>query len=188
MLSMYAEVRQGGEWRKVSNYFVSSYEELDGALGDRVYDGYDPDLNNFLVEQSASGMPEDASDEIRANKYLKNEDKVYNATLRELLGFDWNREKYKEGYISDWQYKTMALKGDEPLHIRKTLPAEALVIPPFVVDMFDKRSEVIYVYYKYGVHNFYEDCEFFCQTSIPALIKLIPVDGSVDDVRVIFSI
>ena len=44
-----------------------------------------------------------------------------------------------------------------------------------------------YIQYKYDFNTIKDQCEFFCNVSIPRLINLIPEGGSSEDVRIIFS-
>lgn len=196
MLTMYAEVRQNGTWHKVGKEFASTYEELDSIneFTDRVYDRYDKKLVNFLIAQSTHGIPDDVSEEIKTNKYFQNLNNIYHVNLRCLLEFFWEKQEYETGYISEWQYKRMRLDGIDPVHIRSAPPTGAIVASSFMAELLEKRPELnkenkpIYVQYDYDHHMFYETQEFFCEVSIPELVDLIPENGSLDDVRIIFSI
>lgn len=196
MLTMYAEVRQNGTWHKVGKEFASTYEELDSIneFTDRVYDRHDKKLVSFLVAQSTHGIPDDVSEEVKANKYFQSSSNIYYVNLRTLLEFSWEKQEYKTGYISDWQYKRMRWDEIDPVHIRSTPPTGAIVVSSFHAELLEKRPELnrenkpIYVQYDYDHRMFYETQEFFCEVSIPELVDLIPENGSLDDVRIIFSI
>lgn len=194
MLTMFAEVREQDEWHKVRKVFKSTYEELEGMLIDRVYDGIDENLIGFLKAQSWSGMPEDASDEIKAHKYFQDNSTVYSISLDDLMRLDWDIEVYKMGFISDWQYKRFKIKGIEPADVRDTAPSDALIVSSFMSELIDKYpvlnkdKKKVYVIYYYDKHPLYELVDFFCNVSIPALAELIPENGGAEDVRIVFSV
>ena len=194
MLTMFAEVCQDGEWRKVGKEFISTYEELEGQLTDRVYDGYDEQLIDFLVDQSGDRIPSDVGEEIK-NHHRFQENDVYHATLRELLGFEWDKSIHKTGYISEWQYGRLQGDGIKPVGILSTpTRKDALIVRPFEMDLIMRHPVLkngyskIYVIYEYDEQRYRDMFEFFCNISIPRLIKLIPNEGTADDVRVIFSV
>ena len=51
-----------------------------------------------------------------------------------------------------------------------------------------RTNSKYFVEYKYDETTIKKLCKFFCEVSIPALIGLIPENGTADDVRIIFSI
>ena len=194
MLTMFAEVYQDGEWHKVDKVFKSTHKELSDMLVDRVYDGTDENLIGFLKSQSWTGLPNDASEEIKAHKHFQNEANVYYISLNELMFLDWDIEVYKMGFISDWQHKRLKIKGIEPADIRKTAPFNAIAVSTFVADLIDKYPALnkdkkkVFVIYYYDMHPLCELVDFFCNVSMPALVDLIPEDGDVNDVRIVFSV
>lgn len=188
---MYAEVCQDGQWHKVGKEFMSTYEELDGQLTDRVFDGRNKDLTSFLFDNCfMSSNPESPSEEIK--KFMEKEI-VYSLTLNEILGLDWEKEDYKLGYITEWQYKRLKENGIQPVNIIKDpFHIGNIVVSPFLMDMIIAHPSLrqdarYYIQYKYDFNTIKDQCEFFCNVSIPRLINLIPEGGSSEDVRIIFS-
>lgn len=190
---MYAEVRKDGQWHKVGREFISTYDELDGQLTDRVFDGRNKDLISFLCAQSWTGMPKDASKDIKNNKNF-NPSETHFATLRELLDFEWDKEIYDIGYISEWQYKRLVNDGTAPSSIiRDPFRASNMVVSQFLMDVIidnpSLRQDVRYfVEYQHNKCKMKHVSDFFCNESIPGLINLIPEGGSTNDVRIVFSI
>lgn len=191
---MFAEVRKDGQWHKVGKEFISTYEEMDGILTDRVFDGRNKKLDLFLVSESnIFEMPNDASDEIKNHVVFKHYASRYCYTLRELLNLNWDKEVYSTGYISQWQYERLKNNGIEPVNILNAPRRDCLVASHFMMDMIIKYPSLAdgkkcYVEYQYDKHTMKEQCYFFCNVSIPKLIELIPDGGTADDVRIIFSI
>lgn len=194
MFTMFAEVKQDGEWCKVGKEFKSTYDELDGQLTDRVYDGRCSDLIQFLCSRCCRGEPEYLSADIDGHKLFQDDEFVYHATLRELLELDWDSEIYEIGYISEWQYKRLIQDGVKPIRIMKDVFSKGnMIVTPFLMDVIlenpSLRQDV-----RYFVKHKYNNCkirylsEFFFNESIPGLIKLIPEGGSTNDVRIVFSI
>ena len=195
MLNMFAAVRRDGQWHKVGKEFVSTFEELEGQLTDRVYDGRDKGLIEFLKKQCNGGVPMGMSAELMRHN-LFDDVPIWHATVIELLGFDWDRPTHKTGYISKWQYKRLK-EGVVPSNILSENTVQIVrrsVVRPFEADLIlqhpalQKYGNNFYVVYEYDHCSFKNLCKFFCETSIPALINLIPEDGTVEDVRIVFSI
>ena len=191
MLTMFAEIKQDGEWRKVGREFDSTYQDCDMLLTDRVYDGRDAGLISFLSAQCWNGMPNDASEEVSTHKLMQGD--VHFATLRELLDFEWDKEVCNIGYISEWQYKRLKEYGIEPANILKDpFRRDNMVITPFFMDMViacpTLRTNGVryYVEYKYDKSTVKDVCTFFCGQSIPKLINLIPEGGTAHDVRIVY--
>lgn len=189
---MFVEVKQDGVWHKVGKQFESTFEELKGQLTDRVYDGRNKDLESFLYSNSyTTNMPLDVSEDIKNNKYLG---AVNCITLKELIDLDWDKEVYKMGYISEWQHGYVKNSGKEPARIfDQPFWKDSEIVSPFKMDLIInnpilRTNSKYYVEHKYDKTTIREQCKFFCETSIPALIKLIPDDGTTEDVRIIFSI
>lgn len=189
---MFAEVKKDGQWQKVGAVFKSTYEELNGRLTDRVFDGRNKTLESFLYNNAyVTGMPLDASDEIKHNKNIG----VANClTLKELLSLKWDEEVDKTGYISEWQYERFKKDGIAPVAITdKLIIPDVKAVTPFEMDLIIKypvlrTARKYYVAYKYDKRTYAEMFSFFCYESIPALIKCIPEFATTQDVRIIFSI
>lgn len=190
---MFAEVRKDGQWHKVGKWFVSTYEEMEGQLTDRVFDKNDKTLISFLSSQSWSIMPKDVSAEIKNNKYFQGED-IHFTTLIELLDFDWGKEIYDIGYMTEWQYERFKNLGIAPVNIVKdAFRGDNIVVSPFLMDMIIEYSALrqqgrYFVEYRYNKSTMRDKCDLFFQLSIPSLIELIPKGGTAHDVRIIFSI
>ena len=114
-------------------------------------------------------------------------------TSLNLCSFKWDKEFYETGYISEWQYKNLKNNALKPVNIVKhPYRLGKLVVSPFYMDMvlsgFILREEgKYYIEYQYNKSTARETFKFFCETSIPGLLKLIPKGGSTNDVRVIYS-
>lgn len=187
---MFAEIKINGTWQKVGKEFVSTFPELDTT--DRVYDKYDKELVCWLTyNMTPQGMPVDASAEIKNHKYFESK-QIYYITLYELLSLEiWDTEIFESiGFISEWQYKQLKEKGSNPIHIRPKV--HGIVVMPFEMDMimrYPKLREAssYYIQYNYNQTALRNKFEFFCNTSIPRLIELIPDGGTAEDVRIIFG-
>ena len=194
MLTMFAEVMKDGKWHKVGNVFKSTYEEMDGQLTDRVFDGYNKELESFLLVYGHlfDTNEFDCSEEVKNHKSFCETGFV--ATLKEILDFNWNLEQYTTGYISEWQYKHLKEDGAEPVNIfRKPIYKNDAIATPFFMDMISKypflrTSSKYYVEYQYNKTMIKEQCSFFCDVSIPLLIELIPEGGTTEDVRIVFNV
>jgi hypothetical protein len=189
---MFAEVRKNGQWHKVGKEFVSTYEEMEGQLTDRVFDGRNVHLAEVLRDNSVYGMfTHDVSIEIRNNALFRDES-GYFCSLKDILYIDWDKETHETGYISEWQYKRLK-NGIEPANITK-LVRDREIVQPFLMDMILENPSLrdesanYYVEYLYNKHTMRELCDFFVNVSIPGLVKLVPEGGTTDDVRIIFII
>ena len=191
---MFAEVRKDGQWHKVGKEFVSTYEEMEGQLTDRVFDGHNKELEEFLLARShLFGTNEsNVSEDIKKHKQFKNS-AGFLVNLEELLKFNWDEEKYKIGYISEWQYERLKKDGLQPVNVFKEQRTDIPSVSPFLMDMINlnpslRKARKYLIDYKYDRHTIKEKFHFFCYVSIPKLIELIPEGGTVYDVRIIFSV
>lgn len=191
---MFAEIKIDGIWQKVGKEFVSTYPELSNGT-DRVYDKYDKELMRWLTYNiEPQGIPLDASAEIKEHKYF-NDKQIYWLTLEELLSLEiWDTEIFEGiGFISEWQYKQLKEKGSIPIHIRpKVHGINAITVMPFEMDMIMRYPKLrttssYYIQYNYDQTAVRNKFDFFCSTSIPRLIELIPDGGTAKDVRIIFG-
>ena len=192
---MYAEVRKDGVWHKVGKEFVSTYAEMEGQLTDRVFDGRNKTLEEFLMKNNfyTNYIPNNASEEIKNSVHF--DGVVHWVTLKYLLDLDWDQEIYDTGYISDWQHKRLKEHDINPVSIlREHRAKDRKVVSPFMMDMIIAHPALrndsfgYYVTYVYNKRTIKKECEFFCYVSIPKLIELIPEGGTTDDVRIIFNI
>lgn len=191
MLTIFAEVKHQGQWQKVGRVFTSAYEELSGELTDRVYDKPDASFGSFLAVHSYEGLPEDVSNEIAAHRFFQG-DLVYHASLDQLLNFNWDEVRSKIGYITEWQYARLKQDGLKPVTVLdKTIDGTRTVSPFFMDMVFQfpsmRTTHKYYVRYEYNHQLVREQYAFFCETSIPSLINLIPEGGSTEDVRIVFA-
>lgn len=190
---MFAEVKQDGQWRKVGKAFKSTYQELEDQLTDRVFDGRNNDLTEFLFSYGfLSHMPVDASEAIKNHRCFQ-EEVVYCLSLSEILDYDWDEEISTFGYITEWQYERLKNDNIEPVRVRNDVLSEDVIVTPFKMDLILAHPVLrthsrYYVSYEHERQSMRSICEFFCTESIPALIKLIPDGGTAEDVRIIFSI
>lgn len=190
---MFAEVRKNGQWHKVGKEFVSTYEEMEGQLTDRVFDGRNDYLTSALRDYSVYGiLTNDVSDEVK-NRIRR--DAAYFCSLRNILSdINWDEEFYEVGYISEWQYVRLKKDNTKPVNIIKNpWYVGYREVSSFHMDMIIEhpslREDKKYcVKYKYNKHVLKDQCEFFCNITVPTLIELIPEGGTIDDVRIIFSI
>ena len=193
MVTMFAEVWQDDLWHKVGKEFKSTYEELDGQLTDRVYDGRDDKLISFIKSQSYYGMPSDVSADIQHHMFFQG-DEVWYLSLKHLMDLEWDQDTYQFGYITEWQYKRLVKDGTKPEHVLKHLVgSESRVATPFFMDMVLEYPSIrkhnrYFVEYQYDKARMRDLFEFFTKVSIPALINLIPENGTMNDVRIVFSI
>ena len=190
---MFAEVRKNGQWHSVGKEFVSTYKELDGQLTNRVFDGKNMYLAELLREYSVyKAFTNDVSEKIR-NSDLFKDGAGYFCTLRDIFyNINWDKEVYETGYISEWQYKRLK-NGIEPANVL-IFAGKRKVVSPFLMDTIinnpSLREEGVkyYVEYLYNKSTVKERCDFFFNVSIPELVKLVPENGTIDDVRIVFII
>lgn len=197
MIVMFAEVRQDGVWHKVGKQFKSTYEEIDGVLTDRVYDGNDIDLISFLANDYNCELDYidslDVSDESKSHHLLQNR-LVNMCTLKNILSLDWDATVSKTGYISEWQYERLKKDNIKPISVLdRPLRKDAEMVTPFEMDLiieypFLRTAPKYYVSYKQIEQQLKDKYQFFCKVSIPELIRLIPENGTTEDVRIIFTL
>lgn len=197
MIVMFAEVRKDGVWHKVGQQFKSTYKEMEGILTDRVYDGHDLSLIAFLASDINCELNYidklDISAMLKVHHLLQ--DKLVNVcTLTNILKLKWDATESKTGCITEWQYNRLKTDGIEPVAILdKPLRKDAKIVTPFEMDCIIanpvlRTAPKYYVAYDYADQKLQDKYQFFCQASIPELIKLIPENGTTDDVRIIFTL
>lgn len=206
-LIMYAEVYKDGAWHFVDEpIFKSALPEMQGHLTNRVCDEHNYVLFEILTGEYFKEnrkytkipqapfyetLPSTASKEI---KYKFDEENAYTLYLDEVFSYNWDAIIYKKGLISEWQYRRMKKKGIHPAATNRVVfDNEAEVVNPFQMDMI-LASDALRTAKKYYVNielsptPLREYCKFFCDVSIPALMKLIPEGGSAKNVRVIYTV
>lgn len=185
---MKAEVFKDGEWCQVDRLFQSALQE--GLLTDRVCDERNSILYEVLGAPKTCRLKHNPLATIGAYDKEKNN---YIAYLDELVKYNWNTSVVCIGKISEWQYKRLKTDGIAPANTnRHVFNPDAKIVSPFEMDMILMNDELrdapeYYVYYEYDMQPLSSYCEFFCKTSIPSLMKLIPSSGSMRDVRVVYS-
>lgn len=208
MIAMFAEIKKDGQWHKVDKQFESTFEEMKDQLTDRVYDGVNYILYEVLSGRPYKfnknysalprvnvncGMPDDACEEIKNNSCFDGKD-VYYTSLSSLLEYNWNEEISMVGYIDEWQYARLRRDNVLPITIRHI---DALqnnkIMSAFELDILIdngglRKMGKCFVEYKYDYKQLKDKCSFFCKISIPKLMELIPVHGTKEDVRIVFSL
>lgn len=206
-LIMYAEVFKDDTWHFVDEpIFKSALPEMQGHLTNRVCDEH-----NYVLFEVLTGMHFDFNDiyttipTIRASKWLPVDvsEEIKNKfsgmythilSLSDILNFKWDATISKRGCISEWQYKRMKKKNIPPIATNRVIfDKNAKVVNPFQMDMILasdtlRTSKKYYVNIELSPTPLREYCKFFCNVSMPELLRLIPEGGSVDDVRVIYTV
>lgn len=205
---MYAEVRKNGVWEKAGSIFPSAFSEMRGKLTDRVCD----ERNAFLYElfgwttnkaekytvihpiSELRGIPNDASKEIANNHYFCFGGFTSYVTLNEILNYNWDATISHIGRIPEKSYVHWKRDGILPARWDRHISGEdKKVITSFVMngilDGSIQRDEGIkyYVAVEYAPKSYKEYCSFFCSTSLPLLINLVPQNGNYEDVRVVYT-
>lgn len=205
---MYAEVRKNGIWEKVGSIFPSAFSEMCGKLTDRVCD----ERNDFLYElfgwttnkaekytvihpiNELRGLPNDTSEEIANNHYFCFGGFTSYVTLNEILNYNWDATISHIGRIPEKSYVRWKRDGILPARWDRHISGEdKKVITSFVMngilDGSIQRDEGIkyYVAVEYAPKSYKEYCSFFCSTSLPLLINLVPQNGNYEDVRVVYT-
>ena len=205
---MYAEVRENGAWKKVGNIFPSAFSEMNGKLTDRVCD----ERNIFLYDlfgwvsnkldkyteikpiSELRGSPEDVSADIASNDYFRFGGFTSYLTLEEILNYNWDATISHLGRISEKAYVNWKKNGTTPARWDRHISGkDKKVITPFIMngilDGSIQRDEGVkyYIVVEYEPKSYKEYCNFFCSTSLPLLMQLVPNGGSYKDVRVVYT-
>ena len=197
MIHMFAEFFKDGKWHKVDKVFSSALPELDGQLTDRVYDGSNKALEDALSGKAHleyldiyDGMPNDACEEIDSHKSLADK-KVRYVYADNLMSSLVRYSVCKTGYITEWQYKSLAKYGIAPVHIRHNIPKNTGVkVTSMEMDMILHNSALrredakYFVKYEYDRHAFNQDCPFFFDETAPTLAYLL---SNNEKVRIIYG-
>lgn len=205
---MYAEVRENGMWKKVGNIFLSAFSEMHDILTDRVCD----ERNTILYElfgwvanrtekytevkpiNELKGLPEDVSADIASNDYFRFGGFTSYLTLEEILNYNWDATISHIGRIPEKSYVNWKKNGTTPARWDRDIAGkDKKVITPFVMngilDGSIQRDEGVkyYIVVEYEPKSYKEYCNFFCSTSLPLLMQLMPKGGSYKDVRVVYT-
>ena len=175
---MYCEILKQNEWERSGIVFQSALmEELKTA---RVCDEFNLILYEIFGGPKINGT-------IAEMHGIEKTDEYFIVSLDNILSYDWDAQIHKTGLISEWQYKRLKEQGIEPVHKRNKV-FDAAIISPFEMDMILKddslrSADKYYVKYDYDFKSLRELCSFFCEESIPALMKL----AQNSDIRVIYN-
>lgn len=204
-LRMYAEVFKDNKWQKVGSYFKSALNEMGNLKTDRPCDeknfvlyeiltGIHMRQNDNLTKiksmNSINSLPDDTSMKF---KKLENETYYY-TTLKNIINYDWDAQISNIGTISERQYKKLKQNGIWPANMnRHVLYPNYKIVSPFEMDMIlsgtsDRDSEAYYIRFEYNTRPIKNECKFFCNISIPELIKLVPYGNSYDSVRIVYAV
>lgn len=186
---MKAEVFKDGAWHEIKDKIFQSALQ-DDLLTDRVCDERNPILYEIL------GAPKTCHfDHTPISTVGTYNQETYNGIvyLDELLKYNWCALVSHVGTISEWQYARLKHDGVGP--VNKTahiFNPNAKLVSPSEMDMILANNDLrdapkYYVHYEYNAQPLNELCAFFCNTSIPSLIKLVPEGGLTSDIRVIYS-
>lgn len=189
---MKAEVLVDGEWQAVGKVFQSALQPYfwmgEKPLTDRVCDARNPIL---YVVFGAPHVRRNKRTEIETMPYVDNGGHI--TYLDELVGYNWNAPVSDIGIISEFQYKRWQESGIEPTNVnRYVVGKDAKIVTPFEMDMILMNDNLrvakkYYVKFNYNTRTVKDECAFFCNTSIPALMKLVPSGGTMHDVRVRYA-
>ena len=205
---MYAEVRKNDVWEKVDAIFPSAFSEMQDILTDRVGD----ERNTILYElfgwvanrtekytevkpiNELKGLPEDVSADIANNDYFRFGGFTSYLTLEEILNYNWDATISHIGRISEKSYVNWKKNGTTPARWDRHIAGkDKKVITPFIMngilDGSIQRDEGVkyYIVVEYEPQSYKEYCNFFCSTSLPILMQLVPKGGSYKDVRVVYT-
>ena len=104
------------------------------------------------------------------------------------------------GFISEWQYAKLKNESAQPVNKRpyvanlskNIISSDIHIVSPFEMDMIldriaPRETHKYYVTHEYDEAPLSAWCEFFCKVTIPQLMKLVPENGTMRDVRVVYS-
>ena len=205
---MYAEVRKNDVWEKVDAIFPSAFSEMQDILTDRVCDerniilyelfGWVANRTEKYTEvkpiNELKGLPEDVSADIASNDYFRFGGFTSYLTLEEMLNYNWDATVSHIGRISEKSYVNWKKNGTTPARWDRHIAGkDKKVITPFIMngilDGSIQRDEGVkyYIVVEYEPQSYKEYCNFFCSTSLPILMQLVPKGGSYKDVRVVYT-
>lgn len=186
---MKAEIFKDGAWHQVQDKIFQSALQED-LFTDRVCD----ERNHILYE--ILGAPKTCHFEhTPINTMGTYDEKTHTGVvyLDELVKYDWCTSVARIGIISEWQYERLKHDGIEPANKSAHIfDSNAKLVSPSEMDMILANKDLrdaskYYVRYEYDAQPLNELCDFFCNITLPSLIKLIPEDGTTKDVRAVYS-
>ena len=181
---MYCEVLKQNKWEIPGIVFQSALmEELKTV---RVCDEH----NLILYEIFGGPKTHRGITEIGG---VQKTDTCFTVSLDNILAYNWDAQIHKTGLISEWQYKRLKEQGIEPVHKRNKVfdDKNTAIVSPFEMDMILKDDSLrtfkkYYVKYDYDFKSMKDLCAFFCEVSIPALMKLAH-NSDFSTVRVVYN-
>ena len=137
-------------------------------------------------------MPDDISKEVED----KLDDYGYGYSyfsLKELKEYDWNQTVVHVGVIPESSYVEMKNGKAPTCYSSSVWGRDIVTVSPDTMDkILNKNIErntnlSYYVKTDFEPVTYKECCEYFIEDTIPSLEKLVPKDGSEEDVRIIFA-
>lgn len=177
-------------WQPVGNIFKSALEE--NLLTDRVCDARDPILYEILGGPKTCRFNHTPITPVKcfASSLL---DVDYETDLSDLLNYNWDSQIFQYSYISEFQYKMYKNTAVKPVNMLQYVrDRNAEIVDPFTMDMILKNpglrtADKYYVKYQHTPKPLKFYCEFFCNESMPALIKLGLQSGDIHNIKIIYS-
>lgn len=200
--AMYTQVKRDNLWHGVDAIFKSALKEAGDTLTNRPYDGRNYVLFEILTGKhfkQNDGLTElppicgDIAKNLVEHGSYPNDYVFQYATLKDLLEYDWGKFVARVGYITERQYRKLKDEGTFPAYIRNNvLFNDVNVVKTSEMDLILKNPELrndknYFIKFEYEEKRLSEECNFFFEETIPALIKLIPNGGNSEDVRIIYG-
>lgn len=146
----------------------------------------------FVPISNQKGYPSDICE--ISMEFMSEEHSASYLSLTELEKYDWTRLHRNYGIISEDVYKNTIMKGGEPESWCGEIvgPDIKIVSETEMVDIiFNIKKRDIGKRYYTGVYMYpktYADTvDHFYYKTIPVLKSLVPVNGTSDDVRIVFD-
>ena len=210
-ITMIAEVRGNGKWEMVtekvfknpwydpkSEYFKNQSKFTNVPFDIRNYNVFAM-LANIRNENDINpiselkGFPEDLSKESKEHFFSSYGSYL---TLKELLDYDWKQKCSSSGYVSQEEYARTLYKGKHPtswcgdvmggLTVKISEEEMRKIIEGKYPNDFNPRK-AYYTKCTFPAETYAEKAGFFYKQTIPTLKKLIPENGTEEDVRIVFE-
>ena len=186
---MKAEIFKDDAWHPVTDKIFQSALQED-LLTDRVCDEHNNILYEVLGAPKACRFEHTPIATVGTYNEETHSGVVY---LDELIQYNWNAPVSHVGIISEWQYARLKYDSIEPVNKSAHIfNPNAKLVYPSEMDMILANKDLrdapkYYVRYEYDTQPLNELCAFFCNITIPSLIKLVPEGGAISDIRVVYS-
>lgn len=154
------------------------------------------DALNYISEPK--GYPDDMSEELKKDDWFSVENVDGHSAsyfnLQELESFDWLQTFCRCGFITETQYVELKNEGKNPDNWCGDIGGDGII--KLSNEEMDDLINGIYPrnegkqYYTRATFNpitYAECCGRFLTETIPALIALIPENGTKEDVRIVFN-